>query len=165
MRWVLSSISPPSPSAATSPCPARAGPSPPDGKQIYMDGSRDVNAEASDPEIRVWDHETLRQTAVIQVTDQGQPAKNINELEWVKGQIFANVWMTPASPATTPKMAKSPAGSTSPASSPQQSRTLRRSQWHRVRRRKESLIRHWQTLAQTLRNRARQTACRPLNST
>ena len=56
-----------------------------DGKQIYMDGSHDVNAEASDPEIRVWDPETLHQTAVIQVTDQGQPVKNINELEWVKG--------------------------------------------------------------------------------
>ena len=36
-----------------------------DGKQIYMDGSRDVNAEASDPEIRIWDPDTLKETGVI----------------------------------------------------------------------------------------------------
>jgi glutaminyl-peptide cyclotransferase len=33
-----------------------------DGKQIYMDGSHAVNAEASDPEIRIWDPETLNET-------------------------------------------------------------------------------------------------------
>jgi glutaminyl-peptide cyclotransferase len=28
------------------------------------------------------------------VTVDGQPLKNVNELEWVKGEIYANVWMT-----------------------------------------------------------------------
>jgi len=28
------------------------------------------------------------------VTDNGQPVANLNELEWVKGEIYANVWMT-----------------------------------------------------------------------
>jgi glutaminyl-peptide cyclotransferase len=65
-----------------------------DGKQIYMDGSRDVNAEASDPEIRIWDPETLKETGLIQVTDEGRPVRNLNELEWVKGEIFANIWQT-----------------------------------------------------------------------
>jgi glutaminyl-peptide cyclotransferase len=65
-----------------------------DGKQIYMDGSRAVNAEASDPEIRIWDPETLKETGVIHVTDEGRPVENLNELEWVKGEIYANIWQT-----------------------------------------------------------------------
>ena len=65
-----------------------------DGKQIYMDGSHDVHAEASEPEIQIWDPETLKPTGVIQVTDQGQPVINLNELEWVKGEIYANIWQT-----------------------------------------------------------------------
>jgi glutaminyl-peptide cyclotransferase len=28
------------------------------------------------------------------VTDQGQPVPNVNELEWVKGEIYANIWET-----------------------------------------------------------------------
>jgi glutaminyl-peptide cyclotransferase len=59
-----------------------------------MDGSHDVNAEASDPEIRIWDPETLKETGVIHVTDEGRPVSNLNELEWVKGEIYANIWTT-----------------------------------------------------------------------
>jgi glutaminyl-peptide cyclotransferase len=65
-----------------------------DGKQLYMDGTRAVNAEASDPEIRIWDPETLKETGVIKVTDEGRPVENLNELEWVKGEIYANIWQT-----------------------------------------------------------------------
>jgi glutaminyl-peptide cyclotransferase len=65
-----------------------------DGKKLYMDGSRAVSAEVSNPEIRIWDPETLKETGVIQVTDEGRPVENLNELEWVKGEIFANIWQT-----------------------------------------------------------------------
>jgi len=65
-----------------------------DGKQLYMDGSRAVEAEMSDPEIRIWDPETLKETGVIHVTDNGKPVMNLNELEWVKGEIYANIWET-----------------------------------------------------------------------
>jgi glutaminyl-peptide cyclotransferase len=57
-----------------------------DGKHILMDDGT--------PEIRFWDPETLRETKRIQVTADGQPVSNLNELEWVKGEIFANVWHT-----------------------------------------------------------------------
>ena len=30
----------------------------------------------------------------LPVTAAGTPVKNLNELEWVKGEIFANIWMT-----------------------------------------------------------------------
>jgi glutaminyl-peptide cyclotransferase len=65
-----------------------------DGKRIYMDGSREVNAEESDPEIRIWDPETLKQVGLIKVTDEGRPVPNLNELEWVRGEIYANIWQT-----------------------------------------------------------------------
>jgi glutamine cyclotransferase len=77
-----------------------------DGKRIYMDGSRDVRAEVSDPEIRVLDPETLRQTGVINVTADGVPVKNLNELEWVKGEIFANIWQTDRIARINPKTGK-----------------------------------------------------------
>jgi len=44
--------------------------------------------------IRVLDPQTLRQTRAIAVTAQGQPVDQLNELEWVKGEIYANVWQT-----------------------------------------------------------------------
>jgi glutaminyl-peptide cyclotransferase len=65
-----------------------------DGKQIYMDGARDVNAEQSDPEIHILNPENLQETGVIHVTADGAPVKNLNELEWVKGEIYANIWQT-----------------------------------------------------------------------
>jgi glutamine cyclotransferase len=77
-----------------------------DGKKIYMDGTRTVNAEVSAPEIRIWDPETLRETGVIKVTDQGQPVENLNELEWVKGEIFANIWQTDRVARIDPKTGK-----------------------------------------------------------
>jgi glutaminyl-peptide cyclotransferase len=77
-----------------------------DGKQIYMDGTRDVNAGVSAPEIRIWDPETLKETGVIHVTDDGQPVENLNELEWVKGEIFANIWQTNRVARINPKTGK-----------------------------------------------------------
>jgi glutamine cyclotransferase len=57
-----------------------------DGKRIIMDDGT--------PDIRFWDPETLKETGRITVTDQGQPVKDLNELEWIKGEIFANIWQT-----------------------------------------------------------------------
>jgi len=65
-----------------------------DGNQIYMDGSRSVSAEQSDPELRVIDPDTLNEIGTINVTARGVPVKNLNELEWVKGEIYANIWQT-----------------------------------------------------------------------
>jgi glutamine cyclotransferase len=57
-----------------------------DDKQLYMsDGSSTL---------RILDPETLAQTGSIPVTADGMPVGNLNELEWVKGEIYANVWLT-----------------------------------------------------------------------
>jgi glutaminyl-peptide cyclotransferase len=77
-----------------------------DGKKLYMDGSRDVHAGASDPIIRIWDPETLKETGVINVTADGRPLENINELEWVKGEIYANIWQTDRIARIDPKTGK-----------------------------------------------------------
>jgi glutaminyl-peptide cyclotransferase len=78
-----------------------------DGKYIYMDGTRDVHAEAGDSEIRVWDPETLQEIRRIAVTDEeGRPVPNLNELEWVKGEIYANIWQTDRIARIDPKTGK-----------------------------------------------------------
>jgi glutamine cyclotransferase len=46
------------------------------------------------PAIRFLDPVTLQETRRITVTDQGQPIVHINELEYVGGEILANVWQT-----------------------------------------------------------------------
>jgi glutaminyl-peptide cyclotransferase len=57
-----------------------------DGRQIFMsDGSA---------EIRCWDPSTLQETRRFTVHDGPTPVQSLNELEYVRGEIFANVWLT-----------------------------------------------------------------------
>jgi glutamine cyclotransferase len=57
-----------------------------DGKQIYMsDGTAQV---------RVWDLASLKEIKRINVSDMGKPVTQLNELEFVRGEIWANVWQT-----------------------------------------------------------------------
>jgi Glutamine cyclotransferase len=46
------------------------------------------------PVLRVLDPETLATTRRITVTADGVPVTNLNELEWIKGELYANVWLT-----------------------------------------------------------------------
>jgi glutaminyl-peptide cyclotransferase len=46
------------------------------------------------PELRFLDPATLKETHRVTVTLDGKALANVNELEWVKGEIFANVWQT-----------------------------------------------------------------------
>ena len=66
---------------------------PPEGWSLTTDGKRLIMDDGT-PELRFWDPETLKETGRLTVTDQGQPVKNLNELEWVKGEIYANIWLT-----------------------------------------------------------------------
>jgi glutaminyl-peptide cyclotransferase len=45
-------------------------------------------------ELRVLDPATFAERRRIKVTAAGAPLRNLNELEFVKGEIFANVWQT-----------------------------------------------------------------------
>jgi glutaminyl-peptide cyclotransferase len=55
-----------------------------DGKQIYMD---DGSAQ-----IRIWDAATLAEKKRLTVHEGVHPVDQLNELEWVKGEIYANIW-------------------------------------------------------------------------
>lgn len=57
-----------------------------DGKRIFMsDGTS---------QIRIWDPGTLGERERITVRDGGYPVQHLNELEYIKGEIYANVWQT-----------------------------------------------------------------------
>jgi glutamine cyclotransferase len=66
---------------------------PGEGWALTQDGKRIIMSDGTS-EIRFWDPEALKETGRITVTDQSQPVKYVNELEWIKGEIYANVWMT-----------------------------------------------------------------------
>lgn len=57
-----------------------------DGKRIIMDDGT--------PELRFWNPDSLQETGRVTVTANGVPLEYINELEWVKGEVYANVWHT-----------------------------------------------------------------------
>ncbi|WP_064746822.1 glutaminyl-peptide cyclotransferase [Lysobacter antibioticus] len=45
-------------------------------------------------QIRLLDPKTLKERGRIEVREGGRPVEQLNELEWVKGEIYANVWQT-----------------------------------------------------------------------
>jgi glutamine cyclotransferase len=45
-------------------------------------------------EIRFFDPANFREVRHIEVSDHGQPVTQLNELEYIHGQIYANVWHT-----------------------------------------------------------------------
>lgn len=57
-----------------------------DAKRVYMsDGSSFI---------RILEPKTLKELRRIQVTHQGKPIAQLNELEMVEGELFSNVWGT-----------------------------------------------------------------------
>ncbi len=57
-----------------------------DGEQlIYSDGSH---------QLHYLSPATLEITRTIDVVENGKPLRNLNELEWIEGKIWANVWQT-----------------------------------------------------------------------
>jgi glutamine cyclotransferase len=66
---------------------------PGEGWAMTQDGKRIIMSDGT-PELRFWDPETLQEKGRITVTEYGQPLKNVNELEFIKGEIYANVWLT-----------------------------------------------------------------------
>jgi len=64
-----------------------------EGWALTQDGKNLIMSDGS-PTLRVLDPVTLREVRRIAVTADGQPVFNLNELEWVKGEIFANIWQT-----------------------------------------------------------------------
>lgn len=66
---------------------------PGEGWGLTSDGTNLIMSDGSD-QLRVLDPVTFAEKRRIKVTAVGQPLRNLNELEVVKGEIFANVWQT-----------------------------------------------------------------------
>jgi glutamine cyclotransferase len=66
---------------------------PGEGWALTRDKTRIIMSDGSSF-LRFLDPETLTETGRVQVTDDGRPVDNLNELEWVKGEVLANIWQT-----------------------------------------------------------------------
>jgi glutaminyl-peptide cyclotransferase len=56
---------------------------------------REIIMSDGTAQLRFLDPETMAERRRVTVTDGGTLVPRLNELEWVNGEIFANVWMTP----------------------------------------------------------------------
>lgn len=66
---------------------------PGEGWSLTSDGTHILMSDGSDA-IRVLDPTTMAELRRITVTADGKPLDNINEMEWVDGEILANIWLT-----------------------------------------------------------------------
>ena len=58
-----------------------------DGEQVIMSDGTSW--------LRFLDPKTLAEEDRIQVLDKGAPVDRLNELEWIRGEVWANVWQEP----------------------------------------------------------------------
>ena len=64
-----------------------------EGWGLTDNGQHLIMSDGSD-RLRLLDPATLKELRRIAVTAGGTPVNNLNELEWVKGEVFANIWQT-----------------------------------------------------------------------
>jgi len=66
---------------------------PGEGWGLTSDGANLIMSDGTS-QLRVIDPSTFTEKRRINVTAAGQPLRELNELEYVKGEIFANIWQT-----------------------------------------------------------------------
>jgi glutamine cyclotransferase len=69
----------------------RSVPHPGEGWGLTQDGKNLILSDGS-PTLHFLDPATLREVRQITVKDRGVPVKQLNELEFVHGEIYANIW-------------------------------------------------------------------------
>ena len=62
-----------------------------EGWGVTFDGSAIITSNGS-AQLTYRDPETLKPQKLLDVTAIGRPLKNLNELEWVDGCLYANIW-------------------------------------------------------------------------
>ena len=73
--------------------PVRTFSYPGEGWGLTYDGERLVMSDGT-AWLRFWDPETLDELGRVLVQDRGRPVARLNELEYVEGLVYANVWQT-----------------------------------------------------------------------
>jgi glutaminyl-peptide cyclotransferase len=66
---------------------------PGEGWALTKDATHLIMSDGT-PQLRVLEPKTFRELRRITVTADGEPVANLNELEWVKGEVWANIWTT-----------------------------------------------------------------------
>jgi glutaminyl-peptide cyclotransferase len=64
-----------------------------EGWGLTHDGKRLIMSDGS-ARLRFLDPKTFKEIGAVTVRDGAQPISQLNELEYVRGEIFANVWQT-----------------------------------------------------------------------
>ena len=64
-----------------------------EGWGLTTDGTRLILSDGR-PHLRFLDGQTLTQTGEIPVTLDGRRVGQLNELEWIDGEVWANIWQT-----------------------------------------------------------------------
>ena len=65
-----------------------------EGWGLTRDEARLIMSDGTD-RLRFFDPETLQETGGVSVTLAGQPLRYLNELEFIDGAVYANIWQTP----------------------------------------------------------------------
>jgi glutamine cyclotransferase len=64
------------------------------GWGLTHDGERLIMSDGTSY-LRFLDPDTFEELDRVEVLDRGDPVDQLNELEWIDGQVWANVWQTP----------------------------------------------------------------------
>ena len=64
-----------------------------EGWGLTQDGKSLIESDGGSS-LRYWDPVTFHEIRRLTVTDSGSPIEKLNELEFVRGEIYANVWQT-----------------------------------------------------------------------
>jgi len=65
-----------------------------EGWGIAFDGTSQLVMSDGSDTLTFLDPKTLALAKTLRVLDAGKPIRNLNELEWIEGEIWANVWTT-----------------------------------------------------------------------
>jgi glutaminyl-peptide cyclotransferase len=76
-----------------------------EGWGLTHDGTQLIQSDGSES-LRFINPETLRETGRVAVSDNGTPIANLNELEYVKGEVYANIWQQDRIAIIAPKTGK-----------------------------------------------------------
>lgn len=76
---------------------------PTEGWGIAYDGTSQLVMSDGSDTLTFLDPKTFAPGKKLRVLDAGKPVSNLNELEWIEGEIWANVWMTDRIARISPK--------------------------------------------------------------
>jgi glutamine cyclotransferase len=74
-----------------------------EGWGIAYDGASNLVMSDGSDTLTFLDPKTLAAGKSLRVQDAGRPVSNLNELEWIEGEIWANVWLTDRIARISPK--------------------------------------------------------------